>query len=98
MAAIARAQARRLRRKRLREGDAAPKGKGGDEPTTPGWARRAVLGATLATGAASLSGGGPAWAWHPEWQPALIGRDWRTPTGFGRFVRASLAQGARPRP
>lgn len=34
-----------------------------------------------------------AWCWHPSWHPPLIGRDWRTPTPFGRFVRDLLDAG-----
>ncbi len=38
------------------------------------------------------------WVWHPEWGPAMLERDWSTPTEFGRFVRSCLAQGSQPRP
>lgn len=39
-----------------------------------------------------------AWVWHPTWRPAMLEPDWTTPTEFGRFVQASLAQGSQPRP
>jgi hypothetical protein len=39
-----------------------------------------------------------AWVWHPDWSPAMLQSDWRTPTEFGRFVMSDLAQGVRPRP
>jgi len=39
-----------------------------------------------------------AWVWHPIWGPPLLEADWRTPTEFGRFVMAHLAQGSLPRP
>lgn len=31
-----------------------------------------------------------AWCWHPDWGPAMLEDDWRTPTEFGRFVRDRL--------
>lgn len=31
-----------------------------------------------------------AWCWHPDWTPAMLAEDWRTPTQFGRFVRDRL--------
>jgi hypothetical protein len=34
-----------------------------------------------------------AWCWHPAWGPAMLEDDWTTPSEFGRFVRAELAQG-----
>lgn len=30
------------------------------------------------------------WCWHPEWGPAMLQGDWRTPTSFGQFVRTTL--------
>jgi len=39
-----------------------------------------------------------AWVWHPNWGPAMLQSDWRTPTEFGRFVVSDLAQGVQPRP
>ena len=38
--------------------------------------------------------GSTAWAWHPDWTPALLEHDWRTPTAYGAFVRQYL--GHRP--
>jgi hypothetical protein len=32
-----------------------------------------------------------AWCWHPEWGPAMLQQDWRTPTAFGRFVKNTLS-------
>lgn len=31
-----------------------------------------------------------AWCWHPDWTPAMLTSDWRTPTVFGSFVRERL--------
>lgn len=32
-----------------------------------------------------------AWCWHPTWGPTMLESDRRTPTEFGRFVKAALA-------
>ena len=31
-----------------------------------------------------------AWCWQPDWEPALLEKDWRTPTAAGRFVQGLL--------
>jgi hypothetical protein len=39
-----------------------------------------------------------AWCWHPVWSPAMLEKDWRTPTAFGHFVKRHLAYGSPGRP
>lgn len=39
-----------------------------------------------------------AWCWHPEWTPALLEKDWSTPTPYGAFVLKTLRGPARRRP
>ena len=34
-----------------------------------------------------------AWCWVPDWEPALITEDWRTPTEYGKFVIDLLHEG-----
>jgi hypothetical protein len=35
-----------------------------------------------------------AWCWHPDWTPAMLKDDWKTPTSMGRFVMQYLANPA----
>jgi hypothetical protein len=37
-----------------------------------------------------------AWCWHPEWTPAMLQKDWKTPTEMGAFVKRYL--GSNPAP
>ena len=34
-----------------------------------------------------------AWCYHPQWGPAMLEKDWKTPTSYGKFVKDLLAEG-----
>jgi hypothetical protein len=36
-----------------------------------------------------------AWCWHSAWQPALVKKDWRTPTAWGKLLKQLLSDSKR---